>query len=68
MFIERCSSLNTLRTSFSEVKDLSSVLNVMENTFHFSHPIYYVLLLKSVIILLFLPHVFILFFLYIRLF
>ena len=42
----------------------------MENTlfFHFSHPIYYVLLLKSVITLLFLSHVFILFFLYIRLF
>lgn len=46
------------------------MLKVMENTsfFHFSHPIYYVLLLKSVIMLLFLPHVFLLFILYIRLF
>lgn len=42
----------------------------MENTFffRFTHPIYYVLLLKSVIMLLLLPHVFILLFLYIRLF
>lgn len=69
MFIERCVVHWTLsELSFSEVKDLFSVLNVMENTFHFSHRIYYVLLLISVIMLFFLPHVFILLSLYIRLF
>lgn len=69
MFIKRCVvhwALSEL--SFSESKDLFSVLNVMENTFHFSHRIYYVLLLKSVIMLFFLPHVFILLSLYCRLF
>lgn len=40
----------------------------MENAFHFSHRIYYVLLLKSVIMLFLLPPVFILFSPYIRLF
>lgn len=69
MFIERCIvhwALSEL--CFSEAKDLFSLLNVMENTFHFSHCIYYVLLLKSVTMLFFLPHVFILFALYLRLF
>lgn len=69
MFIERCIvhwALSEL--SFSEAKDLFSMLNVMENAFHFSHRIYCVLLLKSVITLFFLPNVFILFSLYFRLF